>query len=220
MGYGPEDDWSLFHWYSLQSWPPLDTPAGGAAVLAKIRHHEAELVVIDTQSKMLNGEEDKQPTQQAFYQHTLMLLKRLGVTVVIIDHAGNDPAKPRGSSGKRDDVDTVWRISPRAKDALTLERTHQRKHHAVDKLYIERLVEPLRHVIAGDVGKEEQVIAQCTKAIQALDLVPGKGGKVTGRSVIAQLRATRQAEGRSAFRDDTVWAAWRRLSGKEAGDDK
>ncbi len=215
MGYGLGDDWSRFHWYSLQSWPPLDTAEGGAALVAMLQHHEAELIVIDTQSKMLDGEEDKQPTQVAFYQNTLMRLKRLGVTVVIIDHAGNDPSKPRGSSGKRDDVDTVWRVSTRAKDALTLERTHHRKLHAVNKVYIDRHSEPLRHVIAGDVAKDEQLMGEVMAAIQALDLTPGNNGKISGRKAIEGLRAAAKVNGRKSYRDQLVWDAVRRLSGDD-----
>jgi hypothetical protein len=206
MGYGPDDDWRRFHWYSLQAWPALDTKAGGAAVVAKVEQHGAQLVVLDTQSKFLEGEEDKQATQQAFYLHTLIPLKRLGVAVVIIDHAGNDPMKPRGSSGKRDDVDTVWRAT-RFKNRLTLTRTHQRSPHAVDALVIDRLLDPLRHVLADEVKKAEQGEAECLTALQAL----GFTGNGSGRSALEKLRATRQAEGLKGFRDKEFWAAWKAL---------
>jgi hypothetical protein len=206
MGYGPDDDWRRFHWYSLQAWPPLDTKAGGEAVLAKVEQHSAGLVVLDTQSKFLEGEEDKQPTQQAFYQHTLIPLKRLGLAVVIIDHAGNDPLKPRGSSGKRDDVDTVWRAA-RVNNRLTLTRTHQRSPHEADTLVIDRLLAPLRHVVAGEVKKAEQDVAECLTALQAL----GFSGAGSGRKALEKLREARQNEGRKGFRDADFWAAWKAL---------
>lgn len=215
MGYGKGDDWSRFHWYSLQQWPPLDTKAGGALVVARVQQHGARLVVLDTQSKFLEGEEDKLDTQGNFYRNTLMPLKDLGVSVVIIDHAGNDPMKPRGSSGKRDDVDTVWRVTERGKDALTLIRTHQRSRHEVDKFFLDRVGDPLRHVIPGAVAKDEQIIGECVEAIKALDLPPGKNGRVSGRKVIETLRATRKAAGLKGFRDDVVWSALRRLNGDD-----
>lgn len=206
MGYGPDDDWHRFHWYSLQAWPPLDTKAGGAAVLAKVEQHDVGLVVLDTQSKFLEGEEDRQPTQQAFYQHTLIPLKRLGVAVVIIDHAGNDPSKPRGSSGKRDDVDTVWR-AVRVDDRVTLTRTHQRSPHEVGTLVLDRLLDPLRHVLAGEVNKDEQGVAECLAALQGL----GFSGDGSGRKALLKLRATQRAEGQKGFRDTEFWTAWKTL---------
>jgi hypothetical protein len=210
MGYGPDDDFALFHWYSLQPWPPLDTAAGGALVVATVEKHHARLVVIDTQSKMLHGEEDKQPTQQAFYQHTLIPLKRLGVSVVIIDHAGNDPTKPRGSSGKRDDVDTVWRVSDPMKNRLLLDRTHHRRAHDVDRLFIDRLLDPLRHLPTDAADKDEHALAQCVVAIRGLDPQPSQD--TSARQVI---RLLREADHR--FREATVRTAWKRV--QEAADE-
>ncbi len=160
---------------------------------------------------MLAGEEDKQPTQAAFYQHTLMPLKRLGVTVVIIDHAGNDPSKPRGSSGKRDDVDTVWQVTAPLKNRLILHRTHQRSPHAADQLVLERQTEPLRHIVSGQVPKDEQSVVECMAAIQALNLAPG----VSGRKVAVALRASAKTDGRKGFRERVVYDALRRLKGDD-----
>ena len=145
MGYGADDDLSRLHWYSLQSWPPLDTAEGGEALLSTVRQQRAEVIVIDTQSKVLEGPEDKSDTAAAFYRHTLLPMKRMGCAVVIIDHAGNDESKPRGTTGKRDDVDVVWKMS-RTGDALSLERTHSRKRHESDRLRIRRELDPTRHV--------------------------------------------------------------------------
>lgn len=145
MGYSAGDDLSRLHWYSLQSWPPLNTAEGGEALLATVRQHQAEVVVIDTQSKVLDGPEDKSDTTAAFYRHTLLPLKRMGCAVVIIDHAGNDESKPRGTTGKRDDVDVVWKLS-RFGDAVSLVRTHSRKRHEIDQLSLRRELNPTRHV--------------------------------------------------------------------------
>jgi hypothetical protein len=211
MAYGPDDDWSRFHWYSLQSWPPLDSAEGGAALLEKVQAHGAGLVVIDTQSKVLDGEEDKAPTSAAFYRHTLLPLKRLGVAVVIIDHAGNDPAKPRGSSGKRDDVDVVWQAMLRTKDKLTLKRTHTRKRHEQDVLYVNRLLSPLRHELATEDERDEEMIDACMDAILALEPRPDLAA--SGNTIIKDLRATKKG-----YRDATVREAWRRISGRQDGE--
>jgi len=213
MGYGADDDWSRLHWYSLQNWPALDSAAGGTALLDVVAGHGAGLVVIDTQSKVLDGEEDKAPTSAAFYRHTLLPLKRLGVAVVVIDHAGNDPAKPRGSSGKRDDVDVVWQVSPHSADRLTLRRTHGRKRHAVDLLHVDRLLNPLRHEVAGEgaASAETAALDACIDSICGLDPIPAYS--TSAREVARLVREAREQQGRKGFREATVREAWKVVSG-------
>ncbi len=211
MGYSEADDLSRLHWYSLQSWPALDTKAGGQAVLGKVAEHGASIVVFDTQSKMLDGPEDKADTAGAFYRHTLLPLKREGCAVVIIDHAGNDPSKPRGTSGKRDDVDVVWQVAVRARDKLKLARTHSRKRHNRDHLYVNRLLHPTRHEIATEEERAEELLEACTAAILALD--PRPDPTASGRAVIEALKAAKQQGKGKGWREATVQEAWKRLKG-------
>ena len=187
LGYGPEDDWSRLRWYSLQDWPSLDTAAGGRVLAEHVTRHGAKLVILDTQSKFLEGEEDKSFTSAAFYRHTLLQLKRMGLSVVILDHAGNDGSKPRGSSGKRDDVDTVWRLTIRTIGSLKAERTHARKRHEQDVLYLRRQSNPLRHEVdSADDDRQEQAIDRCVTAIYALE--PRPTARETGNSIIKRIK--------------------------------
>ena len=212
MGYGRETDWSRLRWYSLQSWPPLDTPAGGDCLVQHVARHGAQLVVLDTQSKFLGGDEYQASTSAAFYRHTLLPLKRLGVAGVILDHAGNDPSKPRGSSGKRDDVDTVWQLTARTRDRITATRTHSRKRHNVDTLYLRRVGDPLRHEVETADERAEQLIDRCFEAILALQPIPGP--TTSGSEVLARLKKAGKG-----YHKATVQEAWRRvryqLSGTE-----
>ena len=205
MGYGPDDDWSDFYWFSFQSWPPLDTAAGGGALLRVVQDRGARLVVLDTQSKFLEGEEDKAFTGAAFYRHTLLPLKRLGVAVVVFDHAGNDAAKPRGSSSKRDDVDTAWRAERVGADGLRLTRALSRKRHEVDQLALVRRLDPLRHEPQGVGGiASAEKVAECIEAIRTLDPIPT--ARTSGREVIKRLR-----EAGHKVRDKDAQAAWREM---------
>jgi Bifunctional DNA primase/polymerase, N-terminal/AAA domain len=126
LGYSADDDLSRLHYALLPSLPPLDTREGAKAVLELARHVHAELVVVDTLGRAVEGDENEADTIRAFYRHTGLALKSAGIGVLRTDHAGKDVSKgQRGSSAKNDDVDVVWKLT-RADDGLRLERTHSR----------------------------------------------------------------------------------------------
>ena len=50
LGYGEADDLKHLHYYQLPDLPPLDSELGGDALMELVRHHMADLVVIDTMS--------------------------------------------------------------------------------------------------------------------------------------------------------------------------
>lgn len=106
----------------------LDTPAGGAAFVRDcIEVHGSRLVIVDTMSRAVVGAENDADTVRNFYRYTGWPLKRAGVSVVRLDHAGKDAGKgQRGTSSKNDDVDIVWRMNAGKKGNYDLEATHAR----------------------------------------------------------------------------------------------
>lgn len=117
MGCGPETDLSRLRYALLPTLPPLNTAAGGDALLALVddaakQHPGREVVVvIDTISRAVDGEENSADTAQGFYTHTGLGLKRRAATWVRLDHAGKDESRgARGNSAKGDDVDVIWRL--------------------------------------------------------------------------------------------------------------
>jgi hypothetical protein len=126
FGYGPEADLSRLHYVQMPSLAPLDTPEGGAELVEMVEHFGAELVVIDTLARVVEGEENSADTFRAFYRHTGQALKKRGVAYVRLDHTGKDQTRgPRGSSAKVDDVDVVW-SSKRTDDGQVYRATHRR----------------------------------------------------------------------------------------------
>lgn len=129
MGYGPDDDLSHLHYYSF---PPLatgmDNEADAVQLEALVIEVGAVLVVLDTMARMVSGPENDSDTYRNFYRHTGTRLKRLGVALVRLDHAGKEAEKgQRGSSSKNDDVDVVWRLTCDPDwIAVHLTRTHSR----------------------------------------------------------------------------------------------
>jgi len=201
MGYGPDDDLSRLHYYLHQPWPLLDTEAGGMTLLNTIQACGAE-VLIDTQSKVLEGDENDAGTMTRFFRHTLGPLKASGMTVLLFDHVGREASNgPRGSSQKPADVDAVWALSSRGKDGLTLTRTHNRTRHGEDILYLDRSIEPLRRELVTTEARTEEIIEAIRRKMDSLDL----SLDLTGRSVLGAVRK----QGTKA-RDENIREAYKR----------
>ena len=152
MGYGPESDLSRLRYALLPSLPPLDTADGARALAAIIDRVEAEwpqhhvVVIIDTISRAVAGEENDADTFRAFYAHTGIELKRRGATWARLDHGGKDPTKGmRGASAKGDDVDVVWRLA-RSEKGVTLQRDAARMSWVPEKVSFGIQEDPLRYI--------------------------------------------------------------------------
>lgn len=141
----PEDLDQLFM-YSFAGLPALDTPDGGQHLAALADRHEAALVVLDTTSRMVAGDENQASTYLQLYRCSLVPLKSRGITVLRLDHPGKDDNKgQRGSSAKLGDIDTLWKLSSESEDLLTLEREKSRSGHGEPAIIVKRLHNPLRH---------------------------------------------------------------------------
>lgn len=153
MGYTADDAHLLdqrLHLAQLQSWPAMDTHLGGAALLAEVQRHDAQVVIIDTASKVVSGEENSNDTHAAFYRCTLIPLKRAGCGVLVLDHTGKDLDRgARGGSAKTDNVDLAFELLTRGKNLLSLRCSHARfRDPALDEpAFIRREEDPLHHVL-------------------------------------------------------------------------
>lgn len=145
MGYGPDDDLSHLHYFTLPCLPPLDTEAGGREVRRIADEYDAEIVVIDTMCRVITGDENSADTMKAFARFTGQPLKAAGRTVIRLDHAGkNQEQGQRGSSAKNDDVDVVWSLKA-TEDGVKLEATHRRISWVPESIDLTRTENPLRH---------------------------------------------------------------------------
>ena len=189
LGYGPDDDLTPLHYYLLQHLPPLDTPDGGEALIGIAEEHGAELVVIDTLSRVIAGKENEADTFLAFYNNTGKLLKAAGVTLLRLDHSGKDDKKgQRGSSAKNQDADIVWQLQDdgplgaTGEHKMTLTARFSRLQLEAERISITRRVEPLRHEMAGTF-----VITQggtdVLRTLERLD-VPVETGRKKARQIL------------------------------------
>ena len=146
LGYAQPDPTLTehLHYYQLSPWPPLDTAAGGQRLLAEALKVGAQLVVIDTLIRTVDGEENSADTIKNFSRHTATPLKANDIALLRIDHAGKDLTRgQRGTSAKRDDVDVVWLLktatgSLPGKTMLTLKREAARVDWIQEDIHITR----------------------------------------------------------------------------------
>lgn len=132
----------------------LDDPYDAAVFLERVQASAPDVVVFDTISRFIGGEENRADTWHALYRNAIVPLRKAGVTVIRLDHTGKDLARgARGSHAKMGDVEVHWVLSRVADGVLALEleraRTisHGRQGH---KIGIHRVQGPLRHVRAAD----------------------------------------------------------------------
>lgn len=128
LAFGFEaEDLAGVDYYSFPPLPPLDTRAGGRALVALVTATEREVLFLDTVSRMIEGGENDSDTWLNLYRYSLMPLKAAGVACVRLDHFGKDHERgARGSSAKTQDVDHVWTLTKGEGGSLTLTRTHSR----------------------------------------------------------------------------------------------
>jgi hypothetical protein len=123
---------------------PLDTSAGGSRVLALALQHRADLVVIDTYSRAIEGADDSTDTIKALYRHTIRPLLAKGIAVLRLDHTGHkSKERARGSSGKGDDIDIGWMLT-KTDDGFKLKSTHARMQWVPDTVNLKLRTDPLK----------------------------------------------------------------------------
>lgn len=158
-GYGPRDLANLIY-LSFPSLPGLDSVIGGQHLLALVERHKPDLVVLDTTSRVVRGEENDADTFRALYRHALMPIKSMGVAVLRLDHAGKDlTLGQRGSSAKGDDLDTAWMITKQGEDRLTLRLDFQRTNHHPQEIQFVQHADPLRFVRLDAASDRPEVTA-------------------------------------------------------------
>lgn len=168
MEVGPDQLDNLVY-LSFPSMAKFDTAAGGGDLLRHVQHYDCEVVVIDTVSRAVIGEENDNDTWLSFYKHTGLALKQAGVACIRLDHSGKDQDKGmRGGSAKYGDVDAVWKLTSISEDTIRLQCTDHRMPVPADDIVLERQEYPLKHVFRGD-SWQARISAQANATVELLD---------------------------------------------------
>lgn len=146
MGLGPADLERL-HLYSFPRMAKLDTSQGGVQILALAQRHGVDLVIIDTVSRAIAGEENSNDTWLRFYSHTGQLLKAAGIALLRLDHTGKDTERgQRGGSAKSGDVDLVWHLEEVVSGEVFVLRCDASRMENTERIItLNRRSDPLRH---------------------------------------------------------------------------
>jgi hypothetical protein len=165
MGYGPADldNLTMLSYPNLSS---LDSEKGSQELMSAIEVYGAEVVIIDTVSRSISGDENENDTWLDFFRHTGLKLKQAGVALIRLDHSGKDENKgQRGGSAKSGDVDAVWRMSKASDDLFDLVCEANRLPIAERSLTIRRLEDPLRHEVVGNGhrAKRDELLDELVK---------------------------------------------------------
>ena len=202
MGYGPTDldNLTLLSYPNLSS---LDSEKGSQELMSAIEVYGAEVVIIDTVSRSIAGDENENDTWLDFFRHTGLKLKQAGVALIRLDHSGKDETKgQRGGSAKSGDVDAVWRMSKASDDLFDLICEANRLPITERQLTIRRLEEPLRHEVVGDGYR--------AKREELLDLMRQARLTKDPEMPIRQVREAARGAGISFKNDTLTRAIWER----------
>lgn len=126
----------------------LDTPEGGAKLMHLVESNGSDVVIIDTLSRVVKGEENSNDTYKNFYNCTGSLLKSNGVAMLRLDHEGHQQGHSRGASSKGDDVDLVYHLKP-VETGLALEMKASRVSYVRKQFALDQTAEPLGFSLAG-----------------------------------------------------------------------
>ena len=158
MGYIQGEIDSQIDYLSLPALPPLDSPQGAREFLEILDHYKPNIVIIDTLSRVTNGEENSADTYRAMYSLAFQKAKSLGITIIRLDHTGKDIDRgARGSSAKEGDGDLNL-ILKKDKDSpntidLIIQSTRMKMEE--ETLHIRREKNPLRHTQCLSQREEE-----------------------------------------------------------------
>lgn len=171
MGHDQDTDLSKLVYMSLQDYPPLDTPEGARDLLGDVDHYQPLLVILDTVSRTISGDENDNSTWLNWYRLFGKELKARDIALLRLDHTGKDETKgQRGGSAKSGDVDLVWNLETVVKDATYTLRCPglNRVEISEDLLVIHRDREPLRHRVDA-AGYKGAMDARRAHALAQLD---------------------------------------------------
>lgn len=186
MGYGP-DDLDNLHYLSFPTLAGLDSLRGAQELLYAVNAYQCEVVVIDTVSRAVVGEENENDTWLAFYRNTGLALKQAQVACIRLDHTGKDHDKGmRGGSAKYGDVDAVWKLSKVTETTYRLDCEANRLPINEKNLVLHRETDPLlRHRVdgSGHLGAWEAAVTDVMNKLDSFGL-PDDAGRDKAREAL------------------------------------
>jgi hypothetical protein len=234
MQFHPDQLGNLYY-LSFPTLAALDSERGSEELMAAVAEYQAEVVVIDTVSRSVAGDENENDTWLAFYRHTGLKLKKAQVALIRLDHSGKDETKgQRGVSAKSGDVDAVWRLSRLTDDDYKLECEASRMPIYEKVLTLHREQMPLRHIAdargaaAIPPALEQAWIkalddAECPKDISkkaAMKVIRGAGMTVSSGSTVLATVLEKRRQTLSEWLGDPLGETLSDFKSERVGEDR
>jgi hypothetical protein len=223
MGFSQTDLRNL-HVASFPQFEPMDTSTGGRQVMELVQEIQPRLVVIDTVSRVVGGEENSNDTWLRFFNYVGQNLKKAKIAYVRLDHEGINPSKgARGGSAKNGDVDFIWRYKGVAKNSkFTFVCQKQRTPVSKQEVKIIRKISPnLHHVVDTENAIDwKHLVEQHRKFLFARELIVENFD--TEKAIPSQRMAWKKLQAtcvEEKITRDILYSAVRSFSNIPAGDE-
>ena len=182
MGFAPEELSELrFASYPF-SLNPLDDYEAERQIEELLDEHNPVLVVVDTISRAVQGEENSNDTWNNLYKCTEKVLKQRDVAWLRLDHLGHDTKKAvRGGSAKSGTVDVTWTLEETTNNNLKLTIKSQRTLLGDACYQIQRVNSPFFHHQLVEKKKEpEDRVAHAVELLETHGYPPSMTQAETG----------------------------------------
>ena len=209
MGRVPDELDNLVY-LSFPTLAALDSERGSLELMEVVKAYQVEVVIIDTVSRTVNGEENKNDTWLTFYRHTGLKLKQARVALIRLDHSGKDETKgQRGGSAKSGDVDVIWQLTRVTESRFRLDCKDTRLPIGTKTLTVDRLLLPRLHhtvVAAGGVSDFDAKVGALVALLDSngiptganrdavRDFAKGRGMKLSGAVIQEVVKARKASE--------------------------
>lgn len=145
FGYTPDHDLSNLLYLQPPELGELDRQPKaddwpGEVLVTYATEQQIDLVIIDTFSRAVEGEENSNDTIRNYYRHTGQMLKTAGIAQIRLDHTGHsDTSRARGGSAKAADIDVSMILkSDKKENRTTIERGKARMGWWPERLVFNR----------------------------------------------------------------------------------
>lgn len=153
-------------YYLFPTIDALDTNEGGKQLMELVAESSAEVVMLDTLSRVVKGEENSNDTYRNFHLYTGSRLKAAGISMARLDHEGIVSGRSRGATAKVDDVDLVYQLAP-TDGGIRLKKTAARVSFTRDEIMLVKSDDPLSFANTGEVMWPDGVKAKANEMDKA-----------------------------------------------------
>ena len=140
--------------YFIGDYPESITTENASDLLYEIGKYDIGFLVIDSAGVGIEGDSNSADTYADLAQHLLNPLKKMGVTVLILDNMGKDSTRGAiGSSRKAHEAAAIWQLSEmKVSGVHTLTCKKKRTQGILDAVRVTQQLEPLRYIsLSGPV---------------------------------------------------------------------